>query len=206
MTREARPGGDAAVRWGRAPLVSMAVAALGALAFTFPAAFELTRTGLAGGEAWRLLTGHLTHHSVYHFAMDAVPLVALGWLFESRYGARRWSAILAAGAVLVSIAFLLFEQELESYRGLSGIDCAAFAAGIVAELRSRRPVALILGALLAAKLVFEQVTGAFLMPSTGLGDMGLPVLSSHAAGALAGLAAGATWNHSPRRMQAGAMT
>ena len=137
--------------------------------------------------------GHLAHYSVYHLAVDASTLICLGWLVERRFGATWWSAILLLGAAAVSGAFLLSEPHLEAYRGLSGIDCAAFAAALMAEGRRRPFVALAVGLALGSKLVYEQVSAAFLFPATGWGDMGEPVLSAHTVGAGAGMVVGLAW-------------
>ncbi len=175
---------------GRAPLVSLAVAGASLLALGAPELLELSREGLGRGDLWRLFTGHLAHFSLYHWAVDAGTLVALGWLYEDRIGRARWGALLAGSALSVSGAFLVLETDLGSYRGLSGLDCAAFAAALVSEARRRPALAGAVGLLFAAKIAFEQATGGFLFPSAGLGDMGLPVLSAHSVGALAGLASG----------------
>ena len=90
-------------------------------------------------------------------------------------------------------AFLFSETHLEAYRGLSGIDCAAFAAALVMEGRRRPLLALAVGLGLGAKLAYEQLSGAFLFPATGWGEMGEPVLSAHTVGAMAGLASGLIW-------------
>ena len=187
---------------GRAPLVSLAVAGFSAAALAFPELLELTRAGLERGEIWRFLTGHLSHYSVYHFGVDCGTLVFLGCLVERHFGAKGWSAILVLSGAAVSAAFLSCEPHLEAYRGLSGIDCAAFAAALVVEGRRRPLVALAVGLGLGAKLAYEQLSGAFLFPATGWGEMGEPVLSAHTVGAMAGLASGLTWLSIVRRRSA----
>lgn len=169
------------------PLFSWAVAAASALALLDPAVVELTRGGLRDGELWRLWTGHLAHYSVYHFAVDAGTFLLLGTLYERRYGTRRWALLTGVSALAVSLVFLAGERAFESYRGLSGVDCAAFAAALTVEARRSMRAAAVMGALFAAKLIWEQVTGGFLFPSADLGSMGLPVLSAHTVGAAAGL-------------------
>ena len=180
--------GSATRRAARAPLVSIAVAGAAAMALLAPFAFEMTRAGVHEGELWRLLTGHLAHYGLYHFVVDAGTLLALGWMYESRFGPRRWALLLGGAALVISLFFLAAEPGFERYRGLSGVDCAAFAAAILCEFPKRKPLAIVLAALFAAKLLFEQSSGGFLFPSTGLGDMGLPVLSAHTVGAAAGFA------------------
>ena len=195
--------GSATPVGGRAPLVSLAAVALSAVALPVPELFELSRAGLERGQLWRFLTGHLTHYSIYHFAVDSATLLVLGWLAERRFGARRWAVILLLSGAAVSVAFLLSEEHLEAYRGLSGIDCAALAAALVAEARRRPLVALAVSLGLVAKLTYEQLSGGFIFPAVGLGDMGEPVLSAHSGGGAAGLLFGLLWfstlNRTPAR-------
>jgi len=181
--------GSATATAARAPLFTLAIVALSGLSLLAPETFELSRAGLAAGELWRLFTGHLTHHSPYHLLVDAGTFAILGSIVERRLGAGRWALLLAASALLISLAFLALEPSLESYRGLSGLDCAAFAAALWLEAPVHRTMTILLGAGFAAKLIYEQVAGGFLFPSTNLGDMGLPVLSAHSIGAAAGFGA-----------------
>jgi len=188
LRKEMLMKGSATAKADRAPLFSLGVVVLSALALLAPEAAELTRSGLARGELWRLFTGHLSHFSLYHFVVDAGTFAILGSIVERRLGAGRWALLLSASALLISLAFLGLEPSLESYRGLSGLDCAAFAAALILEARTHRGMAILLAAGFAAKLAFEQTSGGFLFPSTNLGDMGLPVLSAHSIGAAAGVA------------------
>lgn len=180
----------------RAPLVSIGAAAAAVLATLAPEALELSREGVARGELWRIWTGQLAHCSLYHLGVDAGTLLALGFLYERAVGPARWALILGIAAPVIAGAFLLLEPGLKAYRGLSGIDCAAFAVAVGVEARRRPALGLALGGLFAAKLAWEQASGSFLFPAAGLGDMGLPVLSAHAAGALAGFAAALTFSSS----------
>ena len=179
--------GGATANAVRAPLVSFAVLALSALGLLVPHAFELTRPEIQNGQLWRLLTGHLTHYSGFHFAVDAGTFLVLGWIVEVQIGSGRWLGLLTASALAISVAFLVFEPGLDVYRGLSGLDCTAFAAALILEFRRYPRAATALGLGFAAKLVYEQIRGGFLFPSAGLGDMGLPVLSAHTVGAATGL-------------------
>jgi rhomboid family GlyGly-CTERM serine protease len=171
----------------RVPWFSWAVAAAAALASLDPAGFELTRGGLRDGELWRLWTGHLSHYSAYHLAVDAGTFLLLGLLYERRYGTLRWALMTGVAALAVSLVFVTGERGFDAYRGLSGLDCAAFAAALTVEAPRRKIVAGLMGALFAAKLIWEQASGGFLFPSAELGSMGLPIPSAHTIGAAAGL-------------------
>ena len=182
----------------RAPWVTLAVVSCSALGLICPSLLELSREGIARGELWRLATGHLVHYSLYHFLVDAGTLLLIGGLYEARWGPGRWSFILLACALAISAGFLGLEERLLAYRGLSGIDCAAFAGAILIESRARPALGVGLAALFSAKLIYEQVSGGFLFPTFSLGEMGLPVLSAHTIGALGGFVGGlALWPWNP---------
>jgi hypothetical protein len=78
--------------------------------------------------------------------------------------------------------------EMQTYRGLSGVASGQFAAALCAEAtlarrdRSRwlwlAPVA----AVFAAKILFEIGTGQMFFATQSLGNIGVPVPLSHAAG------------------------
>jgi class 3 adenylate cyclase len=59
----------------------------------------------------------------------------LGLFFESRVGWRRWAVTLAVASVAIGVGFLLFES-FRYYRGLSGLNYAAFVMGL-STLRPR---------------------------------------------------------------------
>ena len=182
--------GNTASAGRRAPLVTLAISVLALALFFLPDTFQLTREGLGRGEVWRFFTGHLTHFSAGHLFVDVLTLLVLGVLYERSVGSLKWLVLLLGSGVAISAAFLLTESHLEGYRGLSGLACAAFAVAILVERRRRPVLATGLGVLFAAKILFEQLTGGFLFPAVGAGDMGEPVLSAHTAGAAVGFLLG----------------
>lgn len=166
--------------------VTIAIVGASALALLAPQALELDRD--LTHQAWRWLTGHLSHGGLAHWLVDAATLLVLGLLYERRVGSARWAAGLFAAAIVISAGFLLFEH-LRAYRGLSGVDCAAFAMAIRAEWTRSRRFAFVMAILFIGKLVYEQSAGAFIFPALAApGAMGEPVLSAHLLGGLVGLA------------------
>ena len=175
-------------------VAALALSAGAAAAFLIPGAarwLEYDRAALAGGEVWRLLTGHVAHWSVEHLAWDLIAFVALGVLCEclSRV---RFLACVGGGALTVSLTLWWAMPGLERYRGLSGLDSALFVLLAVSLMRRGDSRRIFAGAwaLVAflAKLAWEGATGGTLF----VHDAGLSAVPlAHLAGALAGFAAGA---------------
>ncbi len=144
-----------------------------------------------GGDWWQLLTCHFTHWTYEQLAWDALAFLALGVACERRNRAA-FHATLLASAVTIPLAVLIFAPEMTEYRGLSGLASALFVLLLVEDRRSRLsssngqagwPVLhVILGAVFAAKIVFELTTSSAVFA----GDI-TPVPIAHIAGAITAL-------------------
>lgn len=151
-------------------------------------ALELTR---GASEPWRFVTAHLTHWSAQHLLWDVLAFFALGLACERRHRAA-FAATLALSAILIPIAVWTFAPEIGTYRGLSGLASAAF---VLLLLQKGGRLAMLFGALFAAKIAFEMFTGATVFTS----DLGgaVPVPVAHIAGAIAAVLAVQTYTPSP---------
>lgn len=186
-------------RAGRRFGAPLAMAAVALLLFAIPSwgeLLQLDRGRVAAGELWLLVTGHFTHWGTDHLVWDLVAFLALGAFCAAR-SRRRFLACCGVSALAISVGFLAFENELATYRGLSGIDSALFGLAMVELLRvgrrSERGSLVALGALglmaFAAKSAFELATGhtAFVdSDSAGF----IPVASAHLLGLASGIAVG----------------
>lgn len=142
------------------------------------------RAAISAGEWWRLLTAHLIHFDLRHAALDLAGLVLLWVLFARDLGFRAWLIVILSAVAAVDCGLWLWDPWITWYLGLSGVLHGVLAAAIVVRLRRREIEGWSLGALLLAKLGYEQIHGA--LPFAG--DM--PVLvDAHLFGALGGLAA-----------------
>ncbi len=128
-----------------APLLFAAVSLALFASPDWSAAWEL-RPGTPLAEPWRLLTGHFTHWTADHLQWDLLVFVALAILFPPR----RLGVLLFSTALLVSLGVILLHPQLPSYRGLSGLDSALFAALAGDLLRRPNRVDRFLGALALA--------------------------------------------------------
>jgi len=179
----------------RFPWITFSLSALTLAVWWIPAARELLqfdRTDLASGALWRTVTGHFTHWTSSHLAWDLAAFVLLGVLLE-RHSRSLLGITLAVSALAISGAVWLAAPELTTYRGLSGVDSALFAAvvthaGIAAALQSRWGSALwpVLAAVaFTTKVVAESTAGGALFVAPDV--LFVPVPLAHVAGGLTGL-------------------
>lgn len=172
------------------PLLAVFAVAIHLLPPEVAATLQFDRTALAAGEFWRLLTAHLTHFGPSHLAWDVGVLFGLGWFCE-RKSPRQTALALGLAAAAISLAVWLLLPGFQTYRGLSGLDCALFGLLAMGLLQQRSAAAKITGALallaLLAKSGWEALSGATLFVS---GDEFMPVPLAHLVGAGCGVVAG----------------
>ena len=143
-------------------------------------ALRYDRDALAAGEWWRFVTAHLVHLSLEHVAVDVLALVLLWMLFGRDYSPRAWLLVLAGAAAAIDLGLWVADSTLIWYVGSSGVLHGVFAAGVAAHLRRGERDGWLLGAMLVAKLIYEQSVGALpLVP-------GPVVVDAHLYGALGG--------------------
>lgn len=148
------------------------------------------REGIANGEWWRLVTGHLVHldmsHAVLNLAAIALMLIIVG----RAWSARRWFGLIVVAMVVID-AGLWWLTDLEWYVGFSGVVHAMAAAALVQPLVARDPLAWVVGLLGLTKLLYEIRFGALPFLVWAGGMSAVPVVTEvHALGAVAGLAYG----------------
>jgi rhomboid family GlyGly-CTERM serine protease len=145
-------------------------------------------------DSHRVFTCHVLHWSWNHLIWDLAMFATLGAIAETNMPRRyRWTLILSA--LLITAGVMLYHPEMETYRGLSGIDTALFGL-IVADLLGRRlherdwRSVFWFSALLfvmLGKMVMETLAGTNLFV-TDTSFMPLPL--AHLVGAVTGLLIG----------------
>jgi hypothetical protein len=136
----------------------------------------------------------LLHWSSNHLLWDLAMFTTLGAIAEVNMSRHyRWTLFLSA--LLIPAGVMLRHPEMETYRGLSGIDSALFGL-IVADLLARRLVernwksafwfSLLLVGLLA-KMLVETLAGTNIFVSD---TSFVPVPIAHLIGAVIGLTIG----------------
>ena len=168
-------------------------------------AWEYNREAILHGEWSRILTGHLTHWNLDHLFWDAATFLLLGVACVWRSVGRTVATLLGATAA-ISASLLLFQPEMATYRGLSGLDSALFtllAAMIWRE--SRRDgrwklgaVALAAAAAFLAKAAYESATGTTLFVDSSAAGF-IPLASAHLIGGAVGAFVGLGGRAAPAR-------
>lgn len=168
--------------------------ALAALSLLFEAGGDAARSGLrfdragiSAGEWWRLLSGHLVHLGASHMLLNVAALLLLWWLVGTGLTVTGWLLAIVSSLACIDLGLWALDPSVTWYVGLSGLLHGLFAAGLVARSRSAPVESLVLGALLVAKLLFEQLAGP--LPGSEASAGGAVVVNAHLYGAAGGAAA-----------------
>jgi rhomboid family GlyGly-CTERM serine protease len=140
---------------------------------------------IAAGEYWRLITGHLVHLSWGHLWPNLVALLLIAALFDDLFDATDWLVLTGVAAGTIDLGFATIPPRVDWYVGLSGVLHGLVAAGALATALRRQPIAIWLGAGLAAKLAWEQLVGP--VPFTAAAVGGPVVVEAHLYGTVGGL-------------------
>ena len=142
------------------------------------------RVWIGQGEAWRLLSGHLTHLGWSHLALNGAGLLLVWFLVGEAYTNSIWIQIILLTVATMDIAFWFLNPELYWYVGMSGVLHGLLVAGIVKRIGSMDVETGILLLLLVAKIGYEQFNGA--VPGSEATSGGPVVVDAHLYGALGG--------------------
>ena len=164
-------------------LLSATLLLLGVPADWTRAHLSFDRAPLAAGQWWRALTAHVVHLDLQHAVLNVTGLALVWALYRHLWSARQWLGIVAVAMLAIDAGLWWLQPQLQWYVGASGVLHALLVAGLVAQLRTERWLALVVGLLLLAKLAWESTHGA--LPFAG--EAHAVVLPAHLYGAAAGL-------------------
>ena len=142
------------------------------------------REGIAAGDAWRLLTGHLVHLGAAHAWLNLAGLVLVWFLVGRAYTWKQWLWVMAGSIGAIDLGLWFGAPSLEWYVGLSGLLHGMLAAGIVAGLAERSGEAAILAVVVAGKLAWEQFAGP--LPGSEATSGGAVIVDAHLYGVIGG--------------------
>lgn len=147
-------------------------------------------TAVASGAWWRVVTWPWAHVSRYHLILDGVAFLLLYQSLEARSTRMRLTYVLsaAAGSLLLPVCCAPELGRL-GLCGLSGPAhglMASTALELCAHRRQQRLGAWLLAGLLA-KTTWELWTGTAFLQQWHFGDIGVPIVTTHAGGLLGGL-------------------
>jgi len=157
------------------------------------------RTGIAAGEAWRLLSGHFVHLGISHLALNLVGLALVWYLVGGRYTTVRWLFVAILSIVAMDAGFWALNPELDWYVGLSGLLHGLLAAGLVVAVRERDREGLVIALFVIGKLAWEQWGGP--LPGSEATAGGAVIVDAHLYGAIGGALAGIVAGFTGRRVR-----
>ncbi|HEY4213554.1 MAG TPA: rhombosortase [Steroidobacteraceae bacterium] len=146
-------------------------------------ALRYERAGLAGGQLWRLVTGHFIHLDFEHATLNSLGLILMWALFVRDYTPRQWIAIVAGSIAVIDAGLWLRDSTIAWYVGSSGAMHGVMTAGTLAHVKRRDLDGWVLAVFIIVKLIYEQTAGALPFSDTGPGV----VVDAHLYGAIGGL-------------------
>ncbi|HBT83276.1 MAG: rhombosortase [Desulfuromonadales bacterium GWD2_61_12] len=147
---------------------------------------------IAGGEWWRVATWPWAHVSRYHLLLDGVAFLLLYRGLEAASLRLRLGYLLAVttGSLLLP---LLCDPEIARF-GLCGLSGPAHGLLAISALElcrhsEQKQLGVLILAGLVTKTAGELYTGTAFLQQWHFGDIGVPIVATHAGGLLAGLLA-----------------
>ncbi len=143
------------------------------------------RVGIAEGEFWRIITGHLAHLGWNHLAMNVAGLWLVTYVFAPLGKPWLWVTGVFATALLTSAGLYFFYPQLSFYVGLSGVLLGIVVIGALQWIQEGDWMGFLVLVIVAGKIGWEQIFGALPLSQQMAG--GPVVVDAHLCGTLGGL-------------------
>ncbi len=146
--------------------------------------FRFDREAILHGEYIRLISGHWVHMNWRHLFVNMFGLSMISLVFKNSVLTKYYWPISFMICLFIS-CMLLLTQKINWYMGYSGVLCGLFVLGICTDKSIPTSGRVLLFAVIAAKLLYEQTFG----PLPGSVDLcgGPVIVESHLFGSIAGL-------------------
>lgn len=140
-------------------MLAIAVLLLSLLPEPFQSALRYSRTAIATGEYWRLITGHLLHSNGWHLLMNLGGLLLAMLLHSACFNYRQLIVQWLFCAVIISALLYVGSTSIHYYVGLSGLLHAMLTLGALKDIQLKMSTGWLLLAGLIAKVSWEQWHG-----------------------------------------------
>ncbi|MEL7090887.1 MAG: rhombosortase [Pseudomonadota bacterium] len=149
------------------------------------AAFHYDPALVSAGAIWRLVMAHLVHLTTAHAGMNVLGVLFVAAVLWEVINLRRYLIVSLWSALAISVGFWMFDPEVQSYVGWSGVTHGLFAWGGLVMLGHRAWFGVVILACLGTKIWWEQTAG----PTPGASDAigGVILLDSHLYGVFGGI-------------------
>lgn len=155
---------------------------------------------VVAGQWWRVCTWPWVHVSRYHLLLDGAAFLLLYQGLTAPSVARRLSYLLGAtaGSLLLPVLCAPELGEL-GLCGLSGLAHGLMAISALELYGQHKKLGAWLLIGLLAKTTWELWSGAAFLQNLHIGDIGQPIVTTHAGGVLGGLLVFGLWTILPNR-------
>ena len=122
---------------------------------------QYQRLAIFDGQLYRVITAHFVHTNVYHGLLNLCGLILIGVLSSNHMLPRDWWLGMSISILVVSAGLLVFNAEVQWYRGMSGV---LHGIVVLLVLKARQLAGFIRVLLLLAlgiKILLEQGQSGF---------------------------------------------
>lgn len=125
----------------------------------WPASLDLLqyqRSDIAGGEFWRVFTGHFVHLNFSHALLNSIGTLLLACVLREEISRRDWWTLTLLAPFVISLGLWLKQPTLTGYAGFSGVLHGLLYFGVLRMLPRAPLLALAVLVLLVGRQVWEQ--------------------------------------------------
>lgn len=141
---------------------ALGLAALFLLLALVPGADDLLcyrRDAIAGGEWWRVFSGHFVHLNLSHALINSSGALLMAVVLRQEATPRDWWRITLVAPFVISLGLWFKQPGLVSYVGFSGVLHGLLYFGVLRLLPTAPALALTVLALLVGRQAWEQTAG-----------------------------------------------
>ena len=153
-------------------------------------------SAIAGGEVWRLLSGHLAHLGNNHMWLNLAGLLLVWLLVGRHFNTRQWYAVTGISIACMDAGFWFLDPDLRWYVGLSGLLNGLLIGGAIRGMRALPGESIVILVLVAAKILYEQLVGP--LPGSESSSGGTVAVNAHMYGAAGGAISAFIFRHRVR--------